>query len=293
MYWLLLSIITNTALLLILKSFRKFEVNTLQGIVVNYFTAGTTGLLLNGIPLPVSAIPHQPWSWVPPVLGGLFISIFLLLAKTAQTIGVSVATVANKMSLVIPVLAAVLFYHDSVSFIKITGLVIAIISVYLTSLPSKKDPPEIKRAGLKYFWMPAVIFIGSGVLDSLVNHAKIRLVPDNHLTIFLSLCFFCAGTIGITVILFRRIRFGEKFQSKSIPAGIILGIPNYFSIYGITRALGCNLMETSELIPVNNMGIVALSAVSALVIFREKFSPVNWLGILLALGAIALIAFGK
>ncbi len=291
MFWLLLSIVTNTALILILKSFRKFEVNTLQAIVVNYFTAGTIGMLLCGMPVPVSEFAQQEWSWVPPVLGVLFISIFLLLAKTAQTIGVSVATVANKMSLVIPVLAAIIFYNESATALKITGLVIAVLSVYLTSLPPQKEASENKVSFWKYFWMPAVIFFGSGVLDALVNHAKMNLVPDAHLPLFLSLCFYSAGLIGITVILIRRIKLGEKFESKSLLAGILLGIPNYFSIYGITRALGSDLMESSALFPVNNMGIVALSAVGALLIFKEKFSIINWLGILLSLAAIALIAF--
>lgn len=291
MFWLLLSIVTNTALILILKSFRKFEVNTLQAIVVNYFTAGTTGILLSGIPFPVSEIPQQEWSWVAPVLGVLFISIFLLLAKTAQTIGVSVATVANKMSLVIPVLAAIIFYHESATALKIIGLIIAVLSVYLTSLPPVKDATENKTSVLKYLWMPTVIFFGSGVLDALVNHAQMNLVPDAHLSFFLSLCFFSAGTIGITVILIRRMTLGEKFRAKSLLAGICLGIPNYFSIYGITRALDSDLMESSALFPVNNMGIVALSAIGALLIFKEKFSAANWMGILLSLGAIALIAF--
>lgn len=291
MFWLLLSIFTNTALILILKSFRKFEVNTLQAIVVNYFTAGTTGILLKGIPLPVAEIPHQEWSWVPPVLGVLFISIFLLLAKTAQTIGVSVATVANKMSLVIPVLAAIIFYHESATALKIVGLIIAVVSVYLTSLPPVKDAAETKSSKLKYLWMPTVIFFGSGVLDALVNHAQMNLVPDSHLAIFLSLCFFSAGTIGITVILIRRIMLGEKFRAKSLLAGICLGIPNYFSIYGITRALDSDLMESSALFPVNNMGIVAVAAIGALLIFKEKFSAANWMGIVLSLGAIALITF--
>ncbi|MEO5645051.1 MAG: EamA family transporter [Bacteroidia bacterium] len=291
MIWLLLSIITNTALILILKSFRKLEVNTLQAIVVNYFTAGTLGFALCGMPVSITEIPQQEWAWVPPVLGVLFISIFLLLAKAAQTIGVSVATVANKMSLVIPVLAAIIFYHESAGGLKILGLIIAILSVYLTSLPSQKEITDKKPSFLKYFWMPTVIFLGSGVLDALINHARMNLVPDTHLPLFLSLCFYCAGIIGITVILIRRIKLGEKFERKSLLAGICLGIPNYFSIYGITRALGSNLMESSALFPVNNMGIVALSAISALLIFKEKFSITNWAGILLSIAAIALIAF--
>ncbi|CAN5242210.1 EamA/RhaT family transporter [soil metagenome] len=290
MIWLLLSIFTNTVLLLILKSFRKFGVNTLQAIVVNYFVAGSIGILLSGIPVSISEIPHLPWSWVPLILGILFISIFFLLAKTAQTVGVSVATVANKMSLVIPVLAAIIFYHESANAIKITGLVIAILSVYLTSLPSEKET-ENKKSFLSYFWMPALIFIGSGLIDALINHAKMKLVPDEHLSFFISLCFFCAGIIGISIVLYRIFRLKEKFMAKSVLAGILLGLPNYFSIYGITRALGSNIMESSALYPINNMGIVALSAIAALLIFKEKFSITNWIGILLSLGAIAMITF--
>ncbi len=289
MIWLILSILANTILLLILKAFPKFGIITIQGIVVNYFVAGAMGILLSGIPISIAEIPHQPWSWVPLALGFLFITIFLLLAKTAQTIGVSVATVANKMSVAIPVIAAIFLYNESITFWKIAGLVIAIAAVYLTSVPPKS---EIVKGNVKgNLWMPALIFLGSGLIDALVNHSKRELVPDNQIPFFLSLCFVTAGLIGLTIIIFRRIKFTEKFQSRSIIAGIILGIPNYFSLYGITRALGSNVMESSALYPVNNMGIVALSAIAAMLIFKEKFSTINWLGILLSMGAIALIAF--
>jgi multidrug transporter EmrE-like cation transporter len=40
------------------------------------------------------------------------------------------------------------------------------------------------------------------------------------------------------------------------------------------------------------MGIVLFSAVAAWVLFKEQLTTINWLGIVLALGAIALIAFG-
>ncbi len=287
MSWLLLSILTNTVLLLILKAFTRFGINTLQGIVVNYFVAGSIGMILSGIPFPIGELPHQVWWWVPLSLGILFISIFLLIAKTAQTIGISVATVANKMSVVIPVVAALFLYHESITLLKIIGIVIAIVAVYFTSISPEKEKSESGRRIL----FPALIFLGSGIIDALVNHAKTKLVPDAHIPFFISLSFLTAGIIGITVIIFRMVKTGEKFQVKSIFAGIILGIPNYFSIYGITRALGSNIMESSALYPVNNMGIVALSAIAALLFFKEKFSPLNWLGIFLSLGAIALIAF--
>jgi drug/metabolite transporter (DMT)-like permease len=40
------------------------------------------------------------------------------------------------------------------------------------------------------------------------------------------------------------------------------------------------------------MGIVLFSAVMAWLLFKERLSVINWLGILLAMGSIALIAYG-
>jgi multidrug transporter EmrE-like cation transporter len=40
------------------------------------------------------------------------------------------------------------------------------------------------------------------------------------------------------------------------------------------------------------MGIVLFSAVAAWLLFKEKLSTINWIGIVLSLMAIALIAFG-
>lgn len=288
MFWLILSIVTNTALLLILKSFPKFRINTLQGIVANYFTASALGFLLCTHRLPVGEMLHLNWSWVPPIMGLLFISIFLLLARTAQTIGVSVATIANKMSLVIPVTLAVILYHEQLEILQWAGLVIALIAVILSSLPPEKSNVPLG----KHLLLPAIVFIGSGIIDALVNHAKKLPIPDEQLPLFISCCFAIAFAIGTSLIIFRVTRGKDKFEVKSVYGGIVLGIPNYFSIYGITRALGSDVMKSSALYPVNNMGIVALSAIAALIIFKEKFSSVNWIGILLSIAAIALIAFG-
>ncbi|MBI3510071.1 MAG: DMT family transporter [Bacteroidetes bacterium] len=286
MYWLLLSIFTNSALLLILKSFTKFRIDTLQGIVVNYFTAGFIGILIGRIPLSAGEIAHQPWAWMPLALGSLFISIFLLLARTAQTMGVSVATVANKMSVAIPVVAAILLYGEAVTFKKITGLALALTAVYLTSLSKEKSG----SGNLKRLWMPALVFAGSGIIDALINHSQ-KMVSEVYNSFFISLCFLTAGIFGILIVGYKVAMKKTKIDYRNIIAGIILGIPNYFSIYGITHALNSHIMESSVLYPVNNMGIVALSAMGALLLFHEKLSLINWAGLILSLCSIALIAF--
>jgi len=68
-------------------------------------------------------------------------------------------------------------------------------------------------------------------------------------------------------------------------------VPNYFSIWCLVKVLKANAGNSSAVIPVNNMGIVLFSSVMAWMLFKEKLSVINWAGIILSIGAIALIAY--
>ena len=70
-----------------------------------------------------------------------------------------------------------------------------------------------------------------------------------------------------------------------------MGVPNFFSIYYILKAISEG-WEGSEFFPYNNISIIALSAVIAYLFFKEKLSVANIVGVLLAIVAIGLIAMG-
>lgn len=95
------------------------------------------------------------------------------------------------------------------------------------------------------------------------------------------------------VLLIQFVRKKQQFQWKSLFAGVLIGIPNYFSIWCLVHFLKQSPWQTSASIPVNNMGIVLFSAVVAWLLFKERLSTINWLGIILSIIAIYLIAFGE
>ncbi len=286
MIYLVLAVICNSLLFLILKSFDRFRINTLQGIVVNYAVAGSLGLLLSPVHFSFAALETKTWLWIPPIMGLLFISIFLLIARTAQTIGVSVASVANKMSVIIPVIVAILLYNDSTGFMKVAGIVLALVAVYFTS--KKNDGSSL---GLRQLFLPLVVFLGSGIIDALVNFAQQQSVSTADSPLFIACCFLMAFTGGVLMVSYQLLRKQTTLQPRALIAGIVLGVPNYFSIWCIIEALESNLMESSMLYPVANMGIVVVSTLAAFFIFREKLSPMNLLGIGISIVATLLIMF--
>lgn len=286
MIYLLLSILSSTSLVLIFKLFGKWNVSISQAIVFNYFTAAIMGFLSDGMSVQFSEIPAKPWFFSIFIFGFGFITMFNILGISTQKVGITIATVAFKMCMIIPVIAAVFLYNDSITFLKVTGIILACVAIIMASV--KKEKHEVEK---KYLFLPVVLFFGSGFLDTYFKYNEKNYIQESDAGLFCSLAFLVAGCIGLLFLLFTVSSGKSKFEAKSIWAGILLGIPNYGSLYFLFKALRINGMESSVVFPLNNMGIVAVSALSAFFIFREKQSPLNWAGIALAIVSIAMIAW--
>ncbi len=291
MLYIVLTITISVLLLLVLKAFQKYGVNSLVAIVFNYITAGLTGILFLHSNISVKTIFSSDWIYICIPLGALFISIFYLIAQTAQKISISTASVANKMSVVMPVLFSVIFLNQQLSLLKIVGIVLALVAVYLSTYSSSK-----KSVNAVLIWLPILVFIGSGLIDITINASNEFYIKSKDESALFSICtFLTAFVIGSCILIYKvsiqhSLTIKEVFAPKNILGGIILGIPNYFSIYFIFKSLDANVFQSAQLFPVLNLSNVALSAFLGWLVFKEKLSPLNLIGIVLAIISILLIA---
>ncbi len=291
MIYLIGSIVLTSYLTLSFKACEKYGVNVFQAIVFNYITCVITGSFVNGA-FPVHTENIQtPWFGWAMIMGLMFVSIFNIVAITAQKNGVAVASVANKLSLIIPVILSVYLYKETVAGWKAVGVGLALVAVVLTCY-TKTEKGHTGQKNKWVYLLPLVLFISSGLLDALINHVQLTYVTAENNNDYLVSSFFSAATIGSLLLLIQLIRGKQLFVWKNLLAGILIGIPNYFSIWCLVHFLQESPWQTSASIPVNNMGIVLFSAVVAWILFKERLTKINWLGILLSLVAIYLIAFG-
>jgi drug/metabolite transporter (DMT)-like permease len=286
MIYLLFSVICSTLIFIIFKLFARFEVNNLQAIIVNYLVACSLGYSLNSYGLNPTHLLESDWFYGMLFLGFLFIGLFQLMAWASQNLGISVVSIAVKMSLVIPVSFGILFYNEGLYIIKVIGIAMALLAVYLTT----KKESKLKRGGL-FVSVPLILFFSSGMLDILLKYHQTHLVPSNEQGLFTASIFGVAGFLGIIMYLSQYKRKQNYPSWKNVIAGIALGIPNYGSIYFLLKALSHNGLESSVVFPINNVGIVIFSTLCGAFLFREKLSKANWLGVLLAVTAIWLITY--
>lgn len=281
-----LSILFSSLIFVIFKLFDTHKIQTIYAIIINYITACLVGILFYNKPIQFYEIPKNDWFYGTLLLGVLFIVVFNLMAKTSQRLGVSVASVATKMSFVIPVILGLLLYNEKLGFFKTSGIALALAAVYFASV--KDTPRAVQKRSLL---LPVMVFLGSGIIDASIKYMEENHVSTNEFPIFSATVFGAAACTGVLFILLRSFKVPIKLNFKNVLGGIALGIPNFFSIFFLLRALQNETLNSASIFTLNNVAIVMFSTLLGIVLFKEKISPKNWGGIVLAVISIILVAF--
>ena len=291
MIYLFLSIFTSSIILVIFKFFEKYKIDTFQAIVFNYFFAFGVGTLLYGKQWNASITLDLSWVPYMLIIGFLFISLFLIMGKSSQINGIGITSVVVKMSLVIPVVSAIILYKEQLNTIKAIGIVGAIIGVLLITYKKNNQKVETKKTTPLLL---IILFIGSGMLDALLNY--VEKTQLNHLSaaLFSAFGFGVAFAIGILIMFVRKLKSKNKLSSpnkiliKNILGGLVLGVPNFFSIYFLLMAIN-HPLDDSITYALNNVGIVLLSTLIGILFFKESTTKRKIIGTLIALTSIFLL----
>lgn len=274
--------------MLIFRGFATLGIPAFAAIVVNYVTSFFLGWLLWKDEFSIGDLFAMNWTRYLLILGVLFIVIFNLMARVAREYGISVSSIAAKMSLVVPVVVFLIIDpEDRLTFWKFAGLLAAVSGVILTSLK-----PDFKGKGVSLFGLPLIVLLGSGIIDLTLGYFSDsdHITSESALYVLSSTPFLGAGIIGVSTLTIQRLRGKSPKGWMWIPGGIILGAVNLLSIVAIVKVLESGWMEKSEVFPINNVGIVLLSAALSFLIFRERFSSRNVVGLALGVLAIVLLA---
>lgn len=289
MIYLLLTILANVAIFMAFRAFSHFRVNTFPAIITNYMVCVITGMLYTGPQTVVSKLdPGANWFIFAGFLGIIFVSTFFLMARTTQLRGVAVATVASKMSLAIPVVFSLFIFKIATGNLdtwNYLGIGLAFIAILMVSKP--RDPASARaRVSLKTLGLPLAVFFMGGVIDTSLNYANHHWITTALEPVFPILTFAFAFTWGIIFCIIKKI----SFTKKDILAGILLGIPNYFSIFLQLKALSAFDNNGAIVYPSLNIGIIIASTLAAVLFFKEKLARINQIGVVLAIIVIFLLS---
>ena len=283
----IITISTFSSMVIMFKYFEKINVNNLQAISANYFTAGILSIIFLPISFEFDKINYSNTTIffvLAFIVGLLFVLTFNLYAHGAQKIGVAPSTIANKMSMIIPIIIGIILLNEEVTFNKILGISFAFVAIFLSSIGDSKY-----RLNKNHLIIIVLLFIGQGLADGILNWAQEFILNGSNMNLFFAVTFLAAGFSGLLFLFFKLSSQKVKIEPKSIVWGIVLGIPNYLTLLYFVKSLKSELFSSSEIFPIINIGVIIFCTILSIILFRERVSIYNWLGVILGVFSIVII----
>lgn len=296
MIYLILSILFSVLLLVNFRIFPKYGINTAQAIALNYPVCFISGYILMPAGQKFSMPLAENWVWFSLLLGFGFIITFILSGASTQKIGMTITSLANNISLVIPVLFSLLVFNSGeiqFSAINYFGLILAILAIGIATFKGG-DTGQQQANWLTTGGLALAVFLMYGITNTAINYLNIKYIADPSRTIPVTLVMIFGAIMGgLFLLLYNYFAKKEKLELKNLIAAITLGIPNFLSFYFLILTLGHFGNSGAFVYPVYNIGVIAVSALFSIIFFKEKISKLNTIGIALAILAIALISWEK
>ena len=286
MIYLLLAILGSGVIPVIFRAFDGWRVNLFWAIPINYVTCVLIGNFLAGDSLDIRRLASQPWILLAALQGMLLAVNFFLLAHTAQRAGVAIAALASRLSVAIPSILAFVLYGDSLTLVKIAGLIAALLALYLCTAPDTRNGATNSR--LLQF-SPITLLLTFGCYFTILKYLQTYYLTESSYHSYVMSGFVFAFLSSIVIGVAKGVFALADFRLRQLVAGIFLGVINYVAIYALLKVLALRGWESSQLFPIYSVGVVAVSALLAALCFRERLSRQKALGLAVGLVAVALL----
>lgn len=264
----------------VLKLTENKKMRTLNVLTLNYVFALLIlpFLLPEGVPLipPIDAF----FVFSSVFNGIIFITNFFVYSKSVNVNGVGISVVSMRMSLVIPVVFAIVYYNEPFHAGVVIGLLMVLTGLTLMILkpgiPLKQSIQDAK--------MLLAMFMMSGSADILIKIYEQIGNPDLHDAHFVGGIYVVALISGLVVLALRR---ELNFSKDEIITGAWIGVPNLLTFVFILKAIA--VLPATVVFSMSHISVVLGGTLLGRFYWKDHLFRTQWLGILIALASILVL----
>lgn len=283
MHNLIFAILCSVAVSVLLKIARKKDIIIEQAIAFNYVTAiGLCYFLLkpdfNGMGFTEFFLQSEGQP-IFLALGILLPVVFIFMSRAVEYAGIVKADAAQRLALILQIVAAVVIFNESISQWRIVGIIIAFVALCCLLIKPIENKGE---SGAKAMIFLLLVWLGYGVIGILFK--QIALMGGKFpTTLFIS--FILAGTLIYLYLFFKR----TFWTVPSFLGGILLGCLNFGNILFYIKAHQYFAESPTIVFAGMDIGVICLGTITGALIFKEKISKINGVGVLLGVCSIILL----
>lgn len=287
MLYLLLSIFGSVSVGVLFKFAKNYSVDILQMVILNYIvTASLSYFIFN---VDIKNIPvNLPYNTIS-TLGILLPLLFIIQYRSILCSGIIKTDLAQRMSLFIPILAAIFLFKENISLIRYFALALGLLSVYFIVNRKNNENNKPSKSQLIY---PLLVFLGFGIID--IFFKKLALYSAIPYTSSLFYVFLLAFIISIIYYFLSRLLKKHKLfliNKYSLGFGLLLGALNLINILFYMKAHQEYANNPTTVFAGMNFGVIILGTLIGYFGFNENLSKRNFLGLIFACISIGLILY--
>lgn len=203
----------------------------------------------------------------------------------------SYTSVLISLSSLIPTISGAIFWNEKIAAVQYIGIALMTVS-FLFSVSSDSESKKTNKRWL-FFCLTAFLCTGAiGVMQKFHQTSAHKDELDSFLIIAFFVSFILSGIHSLVLLKSNKKEAFSKTSSviRLIPlalmliSGIFVAINNKFNLYL------SGVMEAAIFFPTVNGGGLVLTSVFAYLIFKEKLTVKQWVGVIIGIIAVILIS---
>lgn len=287
MIFVALSVVCSVAVSVLLKLAPRYAVDVRQAIAGNYLVAMLLTLaLLHPRPDALLLPTAQPAWRVLLALGVLLPSMFWVLAWSVRRVGVALTDAAQRLSLLLSLLAAFTLFGEAFTWHKGVGVAVGLAAV--ACIVVRRDESASGRAGAGGWWLPLLVFAGMGAIDVLFKRvAQLTGVPFADV---LWASFVLAFVLSVSTMVGLYATRRARWHWRNVAGAVLLGICNFGNIVFYVQAHRHLANDPALVFSAMNIGVIVLAALVGTWWFGERLGRGGRAGLALAVAAVLVLA---
>ena len=216
------------------------------------------------------------------ILFGLTTSVQMITYLKALEIGpMSYTTIIISCSTLMSALSGAIFWNEKLAWAHIVGLVLMLVSFAL-SIEKKSDE---KKSSTLWLLLCLVAFLGTGMIGIM---QKIHQTSPHkgELNSFLIVAFLTAVVCNAALLCYTKHRDGtltfrleKPDRAQLILIGVMVGAGICAAINNKLNLFLSGVIPSAVFFPIVNGGNLVLTTIVAVLVFRERLSKMQWIGV--------------
>ena len=202
----------------------------------------------------------------------------------------SYTSVIISFSTLISALSGVMFFDESLGWAQSVGIVLMLVSFVLAANSNGDE----KRANFRWLIMCLITFAATGAIG-VMQKAHQSSAHKGELNAFLITAFIASAAFcSVFAVLLKRREGGSADKKESngrkwlipsvmIASGVCVAANNKFNLYL------SGVMDSAVFFPIVNGGGLVLTTLAAVLIFRERLSKKQWVGVAFGIASVVFL----